>query len=116
FTAVINKGEFWRLFAALFLHYNPVHLIFNLLALYVIGPPLEKIIGTVRFAGCYLIAGVGSTAGVVLLTLAKIVPPALLVGYSGCIMGIVGVWAGLLIRHRHAWQARQRLVNILMII
>ncbi|HEX4638915.1 MAG TPA: rhomboid family intramembrane serine protease [Chthoniobacterales bacterium] len=116
FAAVVSKGEFWRLFAALFLHYSPVHLIFNLLALYIIGPPLEKIIGTIRFAGCYLIAGVGSTAGVVLLTLAKIVRPAILVGASGCIMGIVGVWAGFLVRHRHTWQARQRLLNILMII
>jgi membrane associated rhomboid family serine protease len=116
FVAVINKGEFWRLFAALFLHYNPVHLIFNLLALYVIGPPLEKIIGFVRFTACYLIAGIGSTAGVVLLTLVKIIRPAVLVGASGCIMGIVGVWAGFLLRHRHTWQAKQRLLNILMII
>jgi len=114
--AVINKGEFWRLFAALFLHYNPVHLIFNLLALYVIGPPLERIIGFMRFTGCYFIAGVGSTIGVVLLTLARVINPSELVGASGCIMGIVGVWAGFLLRHRHTWQAKQRLLNILMII
>ncbi|HZR78608.1 MAG TPA: rhomboid family intramembrane serine protease [Chthoniobacterales bacterium] len=116
FVAVIHKGEFWRLFAALFLHYNPVHLIFNLLALYVIGPPLEKVIGFIRFTGCYIVAGIGSTTGVVLLTLAKIINPAVLVGASGCIMGIVGVWAGFLLRHRHSWQAKQRLLNIVMII
>ena len=116
FYSVINKGEFWRLIAALFLHYNPLHLIFNLLALYVIGPPLERIIGFIRFTGCYLIAGVGSTAGVVLLTLAKVINPSDLVGASGCIMGIVGVWAGFLLRHRDTWQAKQRLLNILMII
>lgn len=116
FVAVINKGEFWRLFAALFLHFNPVHLVFNLLALYVIGPPLENIIGFIRFTACYLIAGIGSTAGVILLTLAKVIRPAVLVGASGCIMGIVGVWAGFLVRHRHTWQAKQRLLNILMII
>src|SRR5207249_9275904 len=52
FFAVINKGEFWRLFTALFLHYNLLHLAFNLFALYVLGPSLEKIIGTVRFAAC----------------------------------------------------------------
>ena len=63
--AVINKGEFWRLFTALFLHYGLLHLVFNLFALYVLGPPLERTIGAVRFAGCYLIAGVGSTGGVV---------------------------------------------------
>lgn len=116
FFAVINKGEFWRLFTALFLHYNPLHLVFNLFALYVLGPPLERTIGAVRFAACYLIAGIGSTGGVVLLTLLRIVRPAELVGASGCIMGIVGAWAGFLLRHRHVWQAKQRLLNILLII
>jgi len=115
-TSVISKGEFWRLLTALFLHYNPAHLIFNLIALYIIGPPLEKIIGVIRFVGCYLLAGIGSTAGVFLLTFARIVRPADLVGASGCIMGLVGVWAGFLVRHRHTWQAKQRLLNILMII
>ena len=116
FFAVINKGEFWRLFTALFLHYNLLHLVFNLFALYVLGPPLERTIGALRFAMCYLIAGLGSTGGVVLLTLLKIVRPAELVGASGCVMGIVGAWAGFLIRHRHIWQAKQRLLNILLII
>jgi len=116
FNAVINQGEFWRLVAALFLHYGPVHLIFNLLALYVIGPPLERAIGPIRFAVCYLISGIGSTSGVVLLMLAKIVQRADVVGASGCVMGIVGASAGFLLRHRHIWEAKQRLLNILLII
>ena len=116
YFAVIHKGEFWRLFAALFLHYNLLHLAFNLFAVYVLGPPLERVIGTLRFANCYLASGIGSTAGVVLLTLVKIVRPAELVGASGCIMGIVGAWAGFLLRHRHLWRAKQRLLNILLII
>jgi len=39
-----------------------------------------------------------------------------LVGASGCIMGIVGAWAGFLLRHRHMPQAKQRLGNVVMII
>jgi rhomboid protease GluP len=31
-------------------------------------------------------------------------------------MGIVGTWAGFLVRHRHAPQAKQRLGNVVMII
>jgi membrane associated rhomboid family serine protease len=116
FFAVIQKGEFWRVISALFLHFNFLHLGFNLFALYVLGPPLEKILGTIRFAICYLISGIGSTAGVVLLTLLKIVRPTELVGASGSIMGIVGAWAGFLFRHRQMWQAKQRLLNILLII
>lgn len=116
YSEVIGDGEFWRLLTALFLHYGLVHLIFNLFALYILGPPLERTIGSFRFAVTYLVSGIGSTAGVVALTVLKIVQPAELIGASGSVMGIVGAWAGFLVRHRHAWQAKQRLLNILMII
>jgi len=116
YDEVIGEGEFWRLLTALFLHYGWAHLAFNLFALYVLGPPLERTIGSIRFAAAYLISGIGSTAGVVALTLIKVVHPAELIGASGSVMGIVGAWAGFLVRHRHAWQAKQRLLNILMII
>ena len=114
--AVVVQGQYWRLFTALFLHAGFVHLLFNLFALYVLGPPLERSIGAVRFAICYLISGLVSSAGVVVLTVIRIVQVAQLVGASGCIMGIVGAWAGFLLRHRHAPHAKQRLGNVLMIV
>lgn len=114
--AVVVQAQYWRLFTALFLHGGFAHLLFNLFALYVLGPPLERSIGTLRFALCYLISGLASSAGVVLLTVIGLVPVAQLVGASGCIMGIVGAWAGFLLRHRHAPHAKQRLANIFMII
>jgi membrane associated rhomboid family serine protease len=114
--AVVAQGEYWRLFTALFLHGGFTHLLFNIFALYVLGPPLERSIGTMRFAVCYLISGLASSAGVVGLTVIGLVQVAQLVGASGCIMGIVGAWAGFLVRHRHAPQAKQRLANIGMIV
>jgi len=114
--AVVVQGEYWRLFTALFLHGGLAHLGFNLFALYVLGPPLERSIGTMRFVVCYLISGLASGAGVIGLTLIGLVRPAQLVGASGCIMGIVGAWAGFLMRHRHAAHARQRLANVVMIV
>jgi len=114
--AVVVQGEYWRLFTALFLHAGFTHLLFNVFALYVLGPSLERSIGTMRFVACYLISGLISGAGVMGLTLIGLVQPAQLVGASGCIMGIVGAWAGFLIRHRHAPHAKQRLVNIVMIV
>ncbi len=116
YADVIGKGEFWRLLTALFLHYGWTHLIFNLFALYVLGPPLERTIGSIRFAVAYLVSGIGSTGGVIALTLFGVVRKAELVGASGSIMGIVGASAGFLVRHRHVGQAKQRLLNILMII
>jgi membrane associated rhomboid family serine protease len=114
--AVVVQGEYWRLFTALFLHGGFTHLLFNIFALYILGPPLERSIGTLRFAVCYLISGLASSAGVVGLTILGFVHVSQLVGASGCIMGIVGTWAGFLVRHRHVPQARQRLGNIVMII
>jgi len=114
--AVVMQGEYWRLFTALFLHGGSAHLLFNLFALYVLGPPLERAIGAVRFIACYLISGFGSSVGVVLLTVFGLIHVAQLVGASGCVMGIVGAWAGFLLRHRHAPRAKQRLANITMIV
>jgi len=114
--AIVVRGEYWRLFTALFLHGGFAHLGFNLFALYVLGPPLERSIGTMRFVLCYLISGLASGAGVVGLTLIGLVHPVQLVGASGCIMGIVGAWAGFLMRHRHAPHAKQRLANVVMIV
>src|SRR5947207_215588 len=46
--------------SALFLHLGPLHLIVNLCARFVIGPGLERIISSVRFARDYLLPGLGS--------------------------------------------------------
>jgi len=37
---------------------------------------------------------------------------AQVIGASGCILGMVGAWAGFLLRHHHVPQARQQLANI----
>ena len=114
--SVIAEGEYWRLLTALFLHGGFIHLLFNVFALYVLGPPLERSIGTMRFVVCYLISGLASGAGVVALTVIGLVQPAQLIGASGSIMGIVGAWAGFLLRHRHAPHAKQRLANVGLIV
>jgi len=114
--AVVAQGEYWRLVTALFLHGGFLHLGFNLFALYVLGPSLERSLGTMRFAACYLISGLASSAGVVVLTMIGVVQAAQVIGASGCIMGVVGAWAGLLLRHHHAPFAKQRLANIALIV
>jgi rhomboid protease GluP len=114
--AVWFEGEYWRLFTSLFLHYGPLHLLFNLYALFIIGPGLEQAIGSMRFGICYLVAGLGSGLGVLSLRLLGLNSAEQLVGASGCVMGLVGVWAGLLLRHRHAPTAGGRLKNILVIV
>jgi membrane associated rhomboid family serine protease len=114
--AVVVHGEYWRLGTALFLHGGFLHLGFNLFALYILGPPLERSIGTIRFLACYLVSGLASSAGVVALNEIGVVRVADVIGASGCVMGVVGAWAGFLLRHHHAPLAKQRLANIGLIV
>ncbi len=113
---MIFRHQYWRLLVALFLHYGPIHIFFNLFALLLLGPALERQIGAVLFAVCYLVSGIGSSIVVVLLTRLRLHEPVQLVGASGCIMGVVGTWAGFLLRHRHAPLARKRLRDIIIIV
>jgi rhomboid protease GluP len=114
--AVLVRHEYWRLLTALFLHYGVLHIAFNLYALYLLGPELERLIGSVRFILGYLLAGLGSSLGVVLLRTLNLTAADELVGASGCIMGVIGISAGLLLRHRQSPLAGRRLRNILLIV
>jgi membrane associated rhomboid family serine protease len=116
FFAVRFEGEYWRLLTSLFLHYGPLHLLFNLYALFIIGSGLERSIGSIRFGICYLLSGLGSGVGVLFLRQLGWNKAEQLVGASGCVMGLVGVWAGLLLRHRDGPMAGRRLKNILLIV
>jgi len=115
-SSVIVRHQYWRLLTALFLHYGAIHIFFNLFALLLLGPALERQIGGFLFAACYLVSGIGSSIAVVLLTKLRLLEPVQLVGASGCVMGVVGTWTGFLLRHRHAPLARRRLRNILVIV
>ena len=115
-AAVIAQHQYWRLLTALFLHYGLLHIAVNLYALYLIGPPLERTIGWAKFAAGYLLAGLGSGCWVVLLKVIGLTKATQLVGASGCVMGIIGISAGLLLSHRVSPLVGQRLRYILVIV
>ena len=104
--AVFDGGEVWRIGAALFLHDGYAHVLFNMAALALFGARLERQLGPVRFTLLYLGAGLLSMASVLALTEAGVVEPALLVGASGAIMGLVGASAGLAVRGLRADRLR----------
>src|SRR5688500_2727053 len=81
----VAHGEWWRLLTAAFLHYGPIHLAMNMIALWLFGPALESALGAVRFVLLYLVAGLAGSAGVLLLS-----PDAVTVGASGAIYGLFG--------------------------
>ena len=57
-----HQHQYLRLIEAAFLHIGPVHLLFNMFALYMVGPGLERVLGWWRFLSIYLIAALGGSA------------------------------------------------------
>jgi rhomboid protease GluP len=53
----ILQGEIWRLFTPVFLHGSILHLGFNMYALYIFGPGLERYYGHTRYILLYILAG-----------------------------------------------------------
>ena len=93
---LVWNGEWWRPLTSGFLHIGPVHLLFNMLALYVLGRDLEPVLGRVRFLAIYLVALLGGAAAVMLFG-APNVPVA---GASGAVFGLMGGLAVVLRRMR----------------
>lgn len=83
-NALIGLGEFWRLLTAMFLHADFMHLIFNMMALYILGRDIERFFGKGKFLAIYFISGlVGSGASYWLIENVS-------VGASGAIFGLMG--------------------------
>ncbi|HZR92369.1 MAG TPA: rhomboid family intramembrane serine protease [Gaiellaceae bacterium] len=81
----VAHGEWWRLITAAFLHYGPLHLGLNMLALWWLGSPVEAALGRARYLLLYLAAGLAGSTGALLIS-----PNAVTVGASGAIFGILG--------------------------
>lgn len=59
FNPAIMDGEWWRIASSMFLHIGLLHIFMNMLALYYLGTPVEKIYGSTRFLIIYMLAGIG---------------------------------------------------------
>jgi membrane associated rhomboid family serine protease len=83
--AAVAAGEYWRLWSVTLLHADPLHLAFNMYALYLAGTIVERWYGWSRFLLFYLAcAAAGSTASFVFGG------DAPSVGASGAVFGLFG--------------------------
>jgi membrane associated rhomboid family serine protease len=74
YAPFLTVTEPWRMITSAFLHSPPqssggalLHILFNMYAVWLIGPYLERLLGPVRFAALYLISAFGGAVGLFLL-------------------------------------------------
>jgi len=94
-VAVAQRHEYWRLVTSMFVHYGPLHLLANMLALGVVGAGLEPVFSRWRYLALYVTAGLGGSTAVYLFDNRF----GLSVGASGAIFGLFGAY---LVVARHA--------------
>lgn len=97
-------GQYWRVLTCLFVHLNILHLGGNLLLLWRLGKPLDRILNRKRHLIIYLFTGAASS----LISLAWH-PTSLKLGSSGAIFGQAGVLIALLAFARLNLSRRQTL-------
>jgi membrane associated rhomboid family serine protease len=61
-TTGVADGAVWEVLTSMFTHIAFLHLFFNCLSLYVLGPQLEQVFGRARFLALYLLSGLAGSA------------------------------------------------------
>ena len=82
----VHEGEWWRVLTSGFLHIGPIHLLVNMLALWMLGRDLEIVLGRGRFLALYLVSMLGCAAAVMLFY----APDEQVAGASGAVFGLMG--------------------------
>lgn len=95
---VFERGWFWQLATYMFLHASPIHILLNMLGVWMFGVELERRRGTAFFARYYAITGIGGGLTFLVVSLlplaaseATYVTPA--VGASGALFGLLMAFA-----------------------
>ncbi len=91
---LVNPGNAYRIFTAMFTHADIFHIFFNMYFLYIFGRAVERSLGHKRFLALYLLSGVMAavfhTVFIYLQSPADLAIPS--VGASGAISGVLGAY------------------------
>jgi membrane associated rhomboid family serine protease len=80
--------DYWRLATSGFLHAGPIHILFNMYLLWILGQMLEPMLGSTRFAALYVTALLWGAFGALVID-----PNTPTVGASGAVFGLMGAAA-----------------------
>lgn len=91
FTGALRSGEVrpevvYPLVTHMFLHGGWLHVIGNMLYLWIFGDNVEDRLGSIRYLGFYLLCGIAAAVG------QGLIAPAPMVGASGAVAGVLGAY------------------------
>lgn len=105
--AVFGFHEYWRLFTALFMHGDTPHLLSNLLPFLFFGWLLYSYFGISAFPIIPFVIGIASNA----LTITQYDAKTILMGASGMIYGMIGLWLVLYLKFDSNSQITKRFMR-----
>lgn len=88
--AAIYDLKIWQFFTYMFVHSikSPMHIIFNMYALWMFGGPVEEAMGSRKFIVFYIVSGLGAAAFACLFSMNEMT-----IGASGAIFGLIVAFA-----------------------
>lgn len=92
-TSLVRSLELWRLITYQFIHWGLMHIVFNMIGLYFLGPVLEAHWGSRKFLFFYLGCGVAGGLFYLLLVAMNFLSVAPMGGASGAILGMLAACA-----------------------
>jgi len=111
---ILERGEYWRLFTATFMHFGLVHLLHNMVMLAAAGQILERALGKVKYLILYAMAGIGGSA-LSYMQMLRSGEYAVAAGASGAIYGVIGGLAWVVLRNKGHYETLTGRGIILMI-
>jgi membrane associated rhomboid family serine protease len=97
----VTSGAWWQVLTSTFTHVDVLHIGFNMLALWFLGPIVEMMIGRIRYLAVYFVSAIAGSAAVMLFAGTA----TQTVGASGAIFGLMG--ALIVIGHKIGAQIQQ---------
>lgn len=80
-------GVYFNFLSSMFMHGGFMHILGNLMFLWVFGDNLENLLGHVRYAAFYLVCGFAAGAAQIVMDTDSVIP---MLGASGAISGVLG--------------------------